>query len=544
MTTRYGPSRRRAAHLVLAALWYVSWGSPLPGQAPPPPRADLILTDGKIFTGDSTNPWVTAVAIRGERVMAIGSTADMLLLSGPRTQRVRLDGRVVIPGINDAHDHLGGELTPGSWVRTSASPTPNDALALLQDSLRVAVRRAPPDTWLTASIGIALLDDAGATRAALDAIAPRHPVLLLAWWGHGVILNSAGMQRLGVADSVRDPLGGWVSRDASGSATGRFDEYAGWDLSRRAYSAMTADTIAQGLHAYAAASLRLGVTSVQNMASTFAPSLTVRAFRAANLAMRVRLVRWPIAAAGGRNAREWDTVTTTVGPRVTVSGRKWVLDATPIDGFALRRSPYPNRPEWYGRLNFPIDTVRAMLAEALEPGAAQLHLHITGDSTMQLVLHTMTQLAADSVWRTKRVRFEHGNGITGPAVERARRLGVVVAQPRQHSAPLNTWLEAGIPVAYGSDGLRNPFQHLMAFLAPTNNPGEAISREAALTILTRGGAYAEFAEGEKGTLAPGMLADLAVLSQDIFTVPLPALPRTTSVLTVVGGRVVFNALSK
>jgi predicted amidohydrolase YtcJ len=298
-----------------------------------------------------------------------------------------------------------------------------------------------------------------------------------------------------------------------------------------------------GLRAYADSALRLGVTTVQDMAGLVDPALTMRAFRDADLPIRVRLIRWSIPNAAGRNEAEWDTVPTRIGPRVVVSGRKWVLDATPIEQNALMRRSYPGRPQWYGRLDFPLDTVRAMLREALRPGAAQLCLHIVGDSTAALVLDAMEALAPDSLWRPHRVRFEHANGITGPQIARARRLGIVIAQPRPEGAPLRAWTSAGIPVAYGSDMLRNPFYYLMAAVTGPRAPGQAISREAAVVMLTRAPAYAEFAEREKGTLAPGMLADLAVLSQDVFTVPPQALPGTMSVLTIVGGRVKYDHLA-
>jgi predicted amidohydrolase YtcJ len=288
--------------------------------------------------------------------------------------------------------------------------------------------------------------------------------------------------------------------------------------------------------------LAFGVTSIQDMAGYLTPSVTIASFRRAELAQRVRIIRWPMPDATGLRAREWESVAADVAPRVRVSGTKWVLDATPIDQFALRRRAYSGRPDWFGRLNFDADTMRVMLAAALRPGAPQTHLHITGDSTLLRVLDMMQALAPDDVWRTKRLRIEHANGIVGPALVRAHALGIVIGQPRQNSAPLRTWLSAGIPVAYGSDGLRNPFVHLAAWIAPTNDPAEAITREQGVLVLTRHAAFAEFEEQRKGTLATGYLADLAVLSQDIFTVPAQALPGTQSLLTVIGGRVALDRL--
>jgi predicted amidohydrolase YtcJ len=184
-----------------------------------------------------------------------------------------------------------------------------------------------------------------------------------------------------------------------------------------------------------------------------------------------------------------------------------------------------------------------MLAAALLPHAQQLHLHIVGDSTPGLVLALMESLAPDSVWRTRRVRFEHARGLLGATVERAHDLGIIVAQPRD-GTPLRSWTSAHIPLAYGSDMLRNPFYNMMAAVGGGRggNSSEALTREEAVTMYTRGSAYAEFAEMEKGTIAPGMLADIAVLSQDIFAVPLQALPGTTSMLTIVGGRIVRDVL--
>jgi predicted amidohydrolase YtcJ len=200
-----------------------------------------------------------------------------------------------------------------------------------------------------------------------------------------------------------------------------------------------------------------------------------------------------------------------------------------------------------------------MLARALatrEP----LHLHVAGDSTARLVLGLMQALAPDSAWRPLRVRIEHGDWVSEELIPVARRLGVVVVQNPSHFAlepgmveqrfggrppgfqTVRALVEAGVPLAIGSDGPRSPGLNLMFAVVHPNNPAQALTREQAVAAYTRGSAYAEFAERDKGVLAPGMLADLAVLSQDVFTVPAPSLPATVSVLTLVGGVVVHDAL--
>jgi predicted amidohydrolase YtcJ len=522
------------------------------------PAPDLVLLHGKIFTADSARPWVEGLAIHGERIVAVGSTAAMWALRGRSTRTIDLRGRVVIPGINDAHDHVSG-ASYGVIFSTSADPVslPDPSLAQVVDSLRTLVRRTPPGTWLRTDVGMRLLGDPAARRDALDSVAPSHPVSLEAAWGHGMILNTAALRALRIPEAAADPLGGSYERDAGGRVTGRLDEYARWHAQRRLRSALPDSMLVAGFRRYAERELQLGITSVQDMATGLDAPTTVRVLRAARLPIRFRVMRFSIPNASGRNEVEWETVVAHPAPLSLVSGRKWILDGTPIEGLGFKRAVYPGRPKWHGRLNFPLDTIRAMLASQLrrrEP----LALHVTGDSTAVLLLSAMEGLAPDSVWQVHRVRIEHGFGGLPPDLwPRARRLGLVIVENPSHfvpiqgaadtgiglplrTLPLDSVIPKGIVVALGSDGEpRSPFVNMLfALSVPTDPP---VSRELVITAYTRGSAYAEFAERDKGTLAPGMLADLAVLSQNIFTVPARALPGTSSVLTLVGGKVAYDA---
>ncbi|HEX8470290.1 MAG TPA: amidohydrolase family protein, partial [Brevundimonas sp.] len=165
-------------------------------------------------------------------------------------------------------------------------------------------------------------------------------------------------------------------------------------------------------------------------------------------------------------------------------------------------------------------------------------LHVVGDAMLEQVLSQMEALAPAAQWRPLRVRIEHANGLAGARLSRAAALGLVVAQPRPTS-PIASWIKAGIPVAYGSDSGFPPFAAFAQMVDPTNPNG--VDRDTALAILTSGGAFAEFAEGDRGILDVGMQADLAVLSQDIMTVPGAALPATRSLMTIVAGQVAFEA---
>ncbi|RAK62192.1 amidohydrolase [Hymenobacter edaphi] len=522
-------------------------------QAPAP---DIILTGGKVFTANARQPYAEAVAVRGERVVAVGSTAAISRLAGPRTRRIELRGRTVVPGFNDAHDHLPHRVPTGRHFAFPAAPMiPGPARQQVLDTLSRLVQRTPPGTWLQGEISLLVLLDPELRRAALDRVAPAHPVMLKPPWGHGNILNSKALQLLGIADDAPDPVGGRYERVAgTGQLSGLLSEYADWNARRQFHGTLPDAAWARELQQYGTEALALGITSVQNMAGELPPAQMLRVVQAARLPLRHRIMPLPMTTAAGIRYGEWMGATPQPAPLTRVQGRKYILDATPLEGGALMRKPYPDRPGWYGRLNFPVDTVRRMLRLALM-GSEPLMLHVSGDSTASLVLTLMSELADEATWRRKRVRFEHGDGLAADLQPRAKALGIVVVQNPSHFinpalsgapngvnfvAPFRSLLAAGIPFALGSDGPINPFLNIM-FATTLADPKEALTREQAVTAYTAGSAYAEFAEQDKGTLAPGKLADLAVLSQDIFTVPAPALPGTVSELTMVGGKVVYEA---
>lgn len=359
----------------LAAILATSGGSSALHRAPAP---DLLLVNAKVFTSDSAHPWAEAVAIRDDRIVAVGTTKAIRALAKPRSRTIDAGGRVVVPGFNDAHDHVSGG-SPGTFVSDS-SPMAQRSIEHLLDSLRAAGGRTPAGTWIRAELWPAALNDTSLRRARLDRATPRHPVLLGMETGHGYVLNTAAVRALGIRDSEPDPFGGWYERDATGRLTGRLDEYAGWSAVRRLRMLQPESTIVDNLQAFARRELRLGITSVQNMANAMDPATTVRVFSRAKLPLRVRIVKFSIPSATSLNAGEWNGVPAHPAPRVVVGGRKWILDGTPIEGLAMTRRPYAGRTVSYGRLDFPVDSVRAMLAAALrtsEPFA----LHILGDST-------------------------------------------------------------------------------------------------------------------------------------------------------------------
>jgi len=289
--------------------------------------------------------------------------------------------------------------------------------------------------------------------------------------------------------------------------------------------------------------LTYGITSVQDMASSLNAERTMRTLQEAGPPIRWRVIRFPGTDAKGRLRDEWMKMVSPANSLIKISGTKWVLDGTQIEQFAVMREPYSDRSDWYGHLYFPVDTIRLMIAESLA-GSDPLLLHAIGDSTINIILHTMSQLASDSLWCARRVRIEHGNFMKPDQYKRVKELGItIVTNPSHYERvdPVRSLLGNGIPLAIGSDGPTNPFLNIMLAVTHDEYPTEAISREQAVLAYTAGSAYAEFAENEKGKLSTGMFADLAVLSQDIFTIPIQELPQTESILTMVGGNIVFHS---
>jgi hypothetical protein len=202
--------------------------------------------------------------------------------------------------------------------------------------------------------------------------------------------------------------------------------------------------------------------------------------------------------------------------------------------------------------------MEAMLRESLQNND-QLLVHIVGDRTTETFLDAMDRTGGKDVWSNRRVRIEHGDGIMPDLVDRVKTLGVVVVANPTHFTlrelfvrrygiertdqmqPLRTLLVAGIPVAIGTDGPNNPYLNIMLASMYPGKPKEALTREQAVTAYTLTAVYAEFAEKDKGSLEPDKFADLAVLSQDIFRVPAEELPKTESILTLVGGKIVYDA---
>lgn len=521
--------------------------------------ADVVLLGGKVFTSDPAKPWAQAIAVRGTRIVAVGTDAEVEKFAGARTRRIALEGRTVVPGFDDAHAHVGLAGPRSVDVTVDPSPTPDPTLQALLDSLAATARRTPKDVWIMSNVGGRVLNDPRATRFVIDSAVPDHLVWINGWSGHGAVLNTRAMRETGLLDA-RDPLGGWLGRDASGRTTGRVDEYVIYGTQRRLGQARGDSLFARSVQRYGERVLAMGITSVQDMTVGYELD-RARAVARRGSAMRARhrVIRFPIPAGRTVISNDWRVsgADTALAPTMHISGVKWVLDGTPVEQLALMRQPYADRPGWYGRANFPLDTLRAIVRDALRR-REQPMLHAVGDSTIALLITAMRAEAPDSVWRTLRPRLEHADALGRDQLADIRKLGIIVVQNPAHLAippimnarwgperlrridMMRSLLDSGVTLAIGSDGPLEPGINVMLATLHPNVPSEALTREQAVVAYTRTAAFAAFAEKERGTIAPGMLADLAVLSQDLFTVTPDKLPATMSVLTMLGGQIVHE----
>jgi predicted amidohydrolase YtcJ len=319
------------------------------------------------------------------------------------------------------------------------------------------------------------------------------------------------------------------------------------------------DAVAQLRETLAQAS-KFGITTIQDMSNAMPPERCVRLLQQVPASIRVRIIRMPTTTPSGRDIREGWPRPAVSNPLLTVSGTKWMLDGTALEGTFLPRpdsTPLGQRVQHLA-MTFPLSELAAMLHESLRKDD-QLILHVSGRPAPEAILQAMEDAGGEKVWARRRVRFEHGDGLVPELIPVVEKMGIIVVQNPTHLdgkdavpsfgsqaseaglQPLRSLLRAGISVAFGSDGPMNPYLNIMFAITHPDNPSEAITREQAVIAYTATSAYAEFVEKEKGSLEPGKLADLAVLSQDIFSVPTAELPKTQSVLTLVGGKTVYDA---
>ena len=262
------------------------------GQTP-----DVILVDGKIFTGNRAQPYADALAISGSRITAVGSNPEIRRLAGRETRRIHLDGRTVVPGFNDAHTHFSVEPKAAKLEFRSMEPT----WAEVSDALRAAVKKTPAGQWIIGQVGGTAYLDRELNRASLDRITRDHRVVIETFYGHGTVVNTAAMKMLGIAERPTDPLGGRYERDpVTGRFNGRANEYANWVLDRTLADFVTDADALTDLKRMGAEAAAFGVTTLQVM-----PMMRIERFvrlvEQADLPVRVRAIPFSLTTVRARD---------------------------------------------------------------------------------------------------------------------------------------------------------------------------------------------------------------------------------------------------
>jgi predicted amidohydrolase YtcJ len=509
---------------------------------------DLILHNAKVFTASGEPEWTQALAVAGDRIVEIGSSEAVLALAGPSTRIIDVEGRVIVPGFNDAHLHTGSYRIKREIVQFGDGP-PDPTLDEVIDSLRAAAARTPVDTWLWVPVGGTVFADPRTESSRLTEAVPDHPVVLQGWAGHGRVLNAAAERQVEPLIAERWPRSPRPPEGAS--RKGVRHGYDGFRVDA-ALQREPDSVLAAEFDQAQAEALAWGITSIQMIAYPTDEQSAAAALERVGPRLRWSFIRMPMDP--NAPAGPTDQPSSEGAVLFSAGGVKVLLDGSPVERMALLRGVYADVPDdWSGMTYMSFEQLRAVVARSVDTGE-QLAVHAVGDGAVSLLFRTLQQ--HDGIdWSSRRVRLEHGDGVAEDLLEVARALGIVVVQNPTHFSltelldqrmgqvgrsgwqPMHSLVRAGVPVALGSDGPVNPFVNIMFAVLHPVDPAEALSVEEAVIAYTRGSAYAQFAESEKGTLEPGRLADLAVLSQDIFEIAPDQLPATTSLLTLVGGSI-------
>lgn len=554
---------------------------PAVGFPPKLPAADLVLRGGVVATLDPLQPRVAALAIRGGRIEAMGSDAAIARTIGANTRVVELHGAFVTPGFIEGHGHLMG--TGEAAMELKLGPAPNwDAIVAM---VRAAAAKAKPGEWiLGAGWQQSKWDrtpqpnvDGLPLPASLDAASPHNPVMLEHASGHGIYVNAAALRLAGITRTTPDPPGGTIVRDAQGEAIGMLRDTAMGPV-RRAYERYLRALPAGEREARRERALRLavenevsqGITTFVDMGEDFPTIawLKEQAARGLPLRLYINVGVAPVAALAA-NLPAVRTIGYADG-HFTVRG----VGEVTADGALGTRSawflaPYSDAPTITGKNVVAMSTIR-QIAELAAADGYQLSVHAIGDRANRETLDLFQQVfTADPAAHALRWRIEHAQHLSPADIPRFAQLGVIASMQSIHAcsdAPFvaprlgeqraregayvwHSLIASGALVLDGTDTPvedTNPIANFFCGVTRREGngsyffPAQAKTRLEELRSYTWNNAYAIFAEGDLGSLAPGKRADLDVFSGDLLTLPADAILRTRVLYTIIGGKIVYQ----
>jgi predicted amidohydrolase YtcJ len=543
------------------------------------PKADVIFTHGNVYTGmaDPTAMGAgkrdEAIAVRGDRILAVGTRDDILKAKGPETKLVDLGGHFVMPGFNDAHLHLAA----AGQVKLSVDLVGAKTLDEFRERVRAKVEKAGPGEWIQGGGWDETLWPVKVlpTRWDLDEVSAGHPVYLVRVDGHIAVANTRALQLASITVASRDPAGGKIDRDEAGTPNGILREGAR-DAVAAVIPKLTQDQRRKAIELVLADLASHGITSAQD-----------------NSAWEDFQVYEVLEKEGKLTARisEWlpfnDPIESLDHKRGSHPASDNLLRTAMLKGFmdgslgsktAALLEPYSDDPKNSGLPQYEPDKLNAMTRERVLAGY-QIGFHAIGDKGVQMALDAYAEAekaaregkvkAADG-GSDYRLRIEHAQVTTPQQILRFKELKVIASMQPNHLLTDMNWAESrlgpkravrsyawadflkhGVVLAFGTDypvEPVTPFRGLYAAVTRQSEngkksyyPEQKLTIEQAIAAYTTGAAFAEFAEKQKGRLEPGMLADFVVLDRDITSVPQPKILETQVLRTVVGGRTVYEA---
>jgi predicted amidohydrolase YtcJ len=533
------------------------------------PAADLIITNAKIWTVENSLPLAQAVAVLQDRIVAVGSNAEVDLWRGPSTKVIDARGKLLLPGFNDAHVHFvsGGEQLDNVQLKDVTSP---------QEFARRIAERAkitPKGEWVLGGNW----DETKwnppdmPTKEMIDALTPDTPVFVSRYDGHMGLANSIALRLAGITAQTPDPPGGTIVHDAQGNPTGALKD-AATDYMEKVIPPLSHDRRVKVVKRALAFAASVGVTSVQHMVADYKDievyselsqrgELTTRIYAAPLITHVDDQAKLGIGHAFG-------------GPYLRIGALKAFADGSLGSGTAYFYEPFLNQGTNRGLLSDEMHPISRMRDRYMKADAAGLQIctHAIGDEGISTILDLYADVVKAHGEADRRFRIEHAQHMAAKDFERFARLHVIASVQPYHAIDdgrfaeshighdrasrtyaFRTFLDHGVRLAFGTDWEVAPLDPLLGVYAAVTRatlddknpngwfPEQKLTVAEAVEAYTMGSAYAEFQEKEKGSITPGKLADMVLLSDDIFTIA-PARIRDVKVLkTIVGGKLVWDA---
>jgi len=525
----------------------------------------LAVVNAKVWTGDEAHPWAEALAVRGERIVAVGSREQIEKL-GSAKRVIDAGGRLLTPGFIDAHLHFISGGFGLSSVQLRDAKTPEEFAARMGDF----ARRVPAGTWITGGDwDHELWGGELPRRDWIDEVTADHPVFVSRLDGHMALANGAALRAAGVTKATEEVAGGSIVRDGQGEPTGILKDNA-MDLVFSVIPEAAPELEDQALDAAMRHVNEQGVTSVHHVGSWDHLSTFARAWKAGRLTTRI-YAAVPLES--------WERLRDTIaakeyGPEgrgddwLRIGGLKGFVDGSIGSHTAALFEPFTDAPEDSGLLLNTPEDLYTWTSGADEVGLHVI-IHAIGDRANSLLLDIYERVAKENGERDRRFRIEHAQHLAASDIERFAGLGVIASMQPYHAIDDGRWVEkvigpervkgtyafrslldAKAALAFGSDWSVAPPTPLEGIYAAVTRrtldgknpdgwvPEQKISVEEALRAYTRSAAFASFEEERKGRLSVGRLADFAILSRDIFSIPPEEIREVQVDFTVVGGKVV------